>query len=80
MKVSLVGLLRNAADELDALSRIREEDEDFDGVDYSAMYAFSLREAAGHIDMLENDPALLTQWLDLYCLKNTLASLKTEAV
>jgi hypothetical protein len=79
LRVSITGCLRNAAEELERLSKLRRRDEDDDDdededVDWSGYYASSLREIAEHLGMLDADPALLFQFADLYALHGLAAA------
>lgn len=74
MRVSIVGLLRNAADTLDELHELRENDTEYDDVDYSAAEAYGLREIADNLENLDANPALIFEWADLYALHGLAAA------
>lgn len=75
MKVSMIGMLQNAADALDAFHGMLGGD-DAEGDNADLMYehqpkmlAYVLRETASNAEELRGDPAALDEFLTLYCLK-----------
>jgi len=60
MKVDLAGLLQNAADQIKNPQRSMRE-----------YYAGALEEAARHVQMVQADPALVGEFLDMYSIKAT---------
>lgn len=85
MRVSLIGLLDNAADALDAFYRHLGGD-DAEGENADTIYehqprmlAYVLREAAKNADMVRCDPAVLDEFLELYCLKSAQSICSTPA-
>lgn len=80
MRVSLIGALRNAADALDAFDQHLGGD-DAEGENADTIYehqprmmAYVLRETAGHIEQVKADPALLDEFLTLYCMKPSVSA------
>lgn len=63
MRCDLIGLLNNAADTLDGVSKSRHP--------YAAGEAYALREAAGNIEILFRDLSKLDEFAQLYCLTAT---------
>lgn len=74
MRVSIIGALRNSSRELYALQAEREANE-YEGADWSGMYAYSLEEIADNLEELEGDPTKLAEFAQIYCLDNLRASL-----
>lgn len=74
MKVSMVGLLQNAADALDAFDKqLGGEDAEGESADtiyehQPRMLAYCLREAARNVEAVRGDPTVLNEFLDLYCM------------
>lgn len=84
MKVSLVGLLDNAADALDAFDRhLGGEDADGENADtiyehQPRMLSYTLRETAKNVDAVRADPAVLEEFLTLYCMRDQNSSDKSH--
>lgn len=79
MRVSITGLLRNSAEELNAVfrrnERARAEHDNEDcpcpacsDTDWTGFHAAGLEELANHLASLDANPALLFEFADLYAL------------
>jgi len=74
MRVSLVGALQNAAEALDAFDELLGgEEAEGDAADLVCehqprMMAYVLRETARNLEAVKANPAVLGEFLDLYCV------------
>ncbi len=85
MRVSIIGLIRNSAEELEAVFKRNEEarktheDEECEcdacsQTDWTGFHAAGLQELVEHLGQLDKDPNLLFEFCDLYALHGVAAA------